>query len=99
CPFQLPFVPPTDFYTPNALAGLLDLAPVHFVVLCEAESLVSIGRALARLLDARLVYDVHDDDAAVAASLGEPAETVEGHATIQRVALRTADNVIRSEER
>lgn len=53
-----------------------------------------MGRELARLLDARLVYDAHDDDAAVAASLGEPVETVEGHATIQRVALRTADNVI-----
>ncbi|GGI71456.1 hypothetical protein GCM10011581_05650 [Saccharopolyspora subtropica] len=93
-PFDLALVHPNDFYTPNALAGLLDLATVDFVVLCEAESLVSIGRDLARLLDARLVYDVHDDDAAVAASLGEPAETVEGHATIQRVALRTADNVI-----
>lgn len=93
-PFDLLLVHPNDFYAPDALAGLLDLPMADFLFLCEAESLVSTGRALARLLDARLVYDVHDDDAAVAASLGEPAETVEGHATIQRVALRTADTVI-----
>ena len=93
-PFDLVLVHPNDFYAPDALVELLNGVTVDFLVLCEAESLVSMGRELARLLDARLVYDAHDDDAAVAASLGEPSETVEGHATIQRVALRTADNVI-----
>ena len=93
-PFDLLLAHPSDFYTPDTLAKLLDLVTVDFLVLCEAESLVSVGRELARLLDARLVYDVHDDDAAVAASLGEASETVEDHATIQRLALRTADKVI-----
>lgn len=93
-PFDLVVVHPNDFYTADTLVGLLGQATVDFLILCEAESLISIGRDLALLLNARLVYDVHDDDAAVAASLGEPAKTVERHATIQNVALRTADNVI-----
>ena len=93
-PFDLALVHPADFYAPEAFARLLDLPPVDFLVMCEAESLMSIGRELAGLTGARLVYDVHDDDAAVAASLGEPAETVRNHATIQRAALRAADNVI-----
>ncbi|QUH05019.1 glycosyltransferase family 4 protein [Saccharopolyspora erythraea] len=93
-PFDVVLIHPSDFYVPRALAGLLGRAVVDFLVLCEAESLVAIGRELAGLLGGRLVYDMHDDDAAVAASVGEPPETVQTHATTQRIALRTADNVI-----
>ncbi|MGH3623497.1 MAG: glycosyltransferase family 4 protein [Sciscionella sp.] len=93
-PFEVVLVHPSDFYAPAALARVLGQDAVDFLVLCEAESLVAIGRELAGLLDARLVYDMHDDDAAVAATVGEPPETVQTHATTQRVALRTADNVI-----
>lgn len=93
-PFDLVVMHPVDFYAPSALRGLLELTTVDFLILCEAELLVTIGRELARLLDARLVYDIHDDDAAVAASVGEPPETVERHTTTQRLALRTAENVI-----
>lgn len=93
-PFDVVLVHPNVFYAPAALARVVGLGAVDFLILCEAESLVAIGRELAGLLNARLVYDMHDDDAAVAASIGEPAETVHAHATTQRTALRTADNVI-----
>ncbi|WP_016697539.1 glycosyltransferase [Actinoalloteichus spitiensis] len=93
-PFDVALVHPSDFYAPATLARVLGMDAADFLVQCEAEALVAIGRELAGLLDARLVYDMHDDDAAVAASVGEPPEIVQTHATTQRTALRTADNVI-----
>lgn len=93
-PFDVVLVHPSDFYMPQALTRLLEPTAVDFLVLCEAESLVAIGRELAGLLGARLVYDMHDDDAAVAASGGEPPATVRTHAATQHIALRTADHVI-----
>jgi polysaccharide biosynthesis protein PslH len=83
---------PTDFYTHTTLGRFL--APADFLVLCEAEALLMLGRDLADHLGARLVYDVHDDEAALAASLGEPSDVIDRHATNQRAALTTSDHVI-----
>ncbi|CRK56907.1 Glycosyl transferase, group 1 family protein [Alloactinosynnema sp. L-07] len=93
-PMDTVLVHPADFYTPPALVTVLGEPSVDFLLLCEAESLAARGRDLARRLGARLVYDVHDDESAVAASLGEPADVVEEYRTTQRVALAGADHVI-----
>lgn len=93
-PVDVLLVHPADFYNPTALAAHLAHTDADLVVQCEAESLLALGSPAARELGARLVYDVHDDDAAVAASLGEPAAVVRQHQTAQRAALRLADRVI-----
>lgn len=87
-------VHPTDFYSPSTLGTILAPARADFLVLCEAESLLMTGREVADRISARLVYDVHDDEAALAESLGEPAEVVDRHAATQRAALTLADHVI-----
>jgi glycosyltransferase involved in cell wall biosynthesis len=93
-PHDVLLVHPNDFYAPVALAQTLEPLSTDFVLLCEAEALVSIGIELARLLDAWLVYDVHDDEAGVAASLGEPPEVVGRYEATQQAALHVADFVV-----
>ncbi len=93
-PFDVLLVHPNDFYAPSSLARALNTLSVDFLLICEAEALVTAGRELARLLGARLVYDVHDDEAALAASLGEPPEVVGRYEASQRAALGIADYVI-----
>ncbi|GAA4899235.1 glycosyltransferase family 4 protein [Streptomonospora salina] len=93
-PFDVALVHPTDFYNPTALAGVAARRGADFLVLCEAEALVAMGRRLAGMLDARLVYDMHDDDAEVAETVGESPTTVERHAKTQGAALENADAVI-----
>lgn len=93
-PFDALLVNPADFYQPEWLARVLEPVPADFLVMCEAEALTAAGRQLAELLGARLVYDVHDDEAALAASLGEPPEVVGRYEATQRAALKVADYVI-----
>lgn len=93
-PCDVLLVHPSDFYSPVSLAQVLEPICTDFLLMCEAEALAAIGSELTRLLDARLVYDVHDDEAAVAASLGEPPETVGRYEATQQAALRIADYVI-----
>lgn len=103
-PFPVTMLHPTDFYNPGALARHLE-PPLQaddqcgvdapgFVVSCEAESMVSVARPAAAMLGAHLVYDMHDDDAALATSLAEPRDSVIRRAATQRAALRTADTVL-----
>ncbi|MGH3570028.1 MAG: hypothetical protein ACRDRH_29255 [Pseudonocardia sp.] len=70
-PCDVLLVHPADFYSVGQLARSMESVPVDFLSICEAESLLAMGRTLSRVLDARLVYDVHDDEAGVAFSLGE----------------------------
>lgn len=93
-PFKVVLVHPADYYATGMLARTLEAVPVDFLAVCEAESLVTMGRELAHLLDTRLVYDVHDDEAALAFSLGEPPEVVRRYAASQQAALAIADYVI-----
>lgn len=93
-PCDVLLVHPADFYSVGQLARTLESVPVDFLSICEAEALLAMGRKLSHLLDARLVYDVHDDEAAVAFSLGEPPDTVRHYEVIQRAALDMTDYVL-----
>lgn len=94
-PCDVLLVHPDDFYSDWRLARVLESESfaTDFVSICEAEALVAMGRGLSRRLGARLVYDVHDDEAAVASSLGEPPATVRRYAAVQRAALEATDYV------
>lgn len=95
--FPVLLVHPDDFYGPGALAravGSAVGARVDLVVGCESESLAVLGAPLARALGARLVFDVHDDEAGLAASLGEPAREVARLAAVQAAAVAASDKVI-----
>ncbi|MGH3590167.1 MAG: glycosyltransferase family 4 protein [Pseudonocardiaceae bacterium] len=92
-PCDVLLVHPVDFYSAGQLAQALEPVPVDFLSICEAEALLAMGRKLSDLLGARLVYDVHDDEAGVAFSLGEAPERVRHYEAIQRAALDTADYV------
>jgi glycosyltransferase involved in cell wall biosynthesis len=87
-------VHPADFYEPSTLGRILAPTCADFLVVCEAESLLALGRSVADRVGARLVYDVHDGEAALAESLGEPRWVIERHAMTQRMALAAADHVI-----
>lgn len=63
------------------------------VVVTDAELAVAT-RALADEVSARLVYEAHDDEMALSASLGEPAQLVALRGTWQAAAVATADYVI-----
>ena len=93
-PHRVLLVHPNDFYAPVALAQVLESSSPDFLLLCEAEALIRFGSELARKLDAWLVYDIHDDEAGVAASLGERREVVCQYEATQRAALQIADYVI-----
>ena len=93
-PCDVLLVHPDDFSAPSSLARMLEPANADFLLMCEAEALTAAGRDLAGLLNARLVYDVHDDEAAVATSLGEPPEVAGRYGATQQAALRAADYVI-----
>lgn len=86
--------------TPNVWRGRA-LAGTPARVLGLAEHSHRAGAAVtqpprtdaSRSLDAQLVYDVHDDEAAVAFSLGEPPAKVRHYATLQRTALDMSDYI------
>ncbi|MFX0576930.1 glycosyltransferase family 4 protein [Nocardia nepalensis] len=97
-PVEVVLVHPNDYYNPAAVAGVLD-AEVDIVAVCEAQTLIAVGRPLADLLHAHLLYDVHDDDAALARSLNEPPDAVACAAQLQQGALDLADLVIACAQR
>ncbi|MEU6190236.1 glycosyltransferase family 4 protein [Nocardia sp. NPDC047038] len=93
-PCDTVLVHPADFYDPAALAAVVEPRAVDFVVVCEAEAMLKVGAGLSRRLGARSVYDVHDDDAGVSRTLGEPESVVHVRARTQRAALEVADFVV-----
>lgn len=93
-PYNVLLVHPTIFYSPSKLAAVLSSAHTDLLILCEAESLTAMGTELAVSVGAQLVYDVHDDEGAVAYSLGEPADVVQRYAATQQAGLAAADYVI-----
>ncbi|WP_024800559.1 glycosyltransferase family 4 protein [Nocardia sp. BMG51109] len=94
-PCDVLLVHPNDFYSDRRLARVLESVAVaaDFVSICEAEALLAVGRELSHRIGARLVYDVHDDEAAVASSLGELPATVRHYGAVQRAALEATDYV------
>ncbi|KIA61368.1 glycosyltransferase family 4 protein [Nocardia vulneris] len=97
-PIDVVLVHPHDYYDPAVLAGAIGVE-VDVVVVCEAQALLVVGRPLADRLHARLLYDVHDDDAALAHSLQEPLGEIARLARVQRRAFDVSDFVIACAER
>lgn len=97
-PVDVVLVHPADYYDPAALARVC-AADIDIVVVCEAQALIAVGRPLADQVHARLLYDVHDDDAALARSLLEPPSAVARAFDVQQRALHTADVVIACAQR
>ncbi len=87
-------VHPAVFYDPHRLAIELRRLSCSTLVSCEAEFVLSTAHAAAMVAGSQLVYDAHDDDATVAASLGEAESVVARHRLVQRAALRAADSVV-----
>lgn len=87
-------VHPEVFYDRERLSATLKALACSAVICCEAEFLLTTAHHAAIAAGAHLIYDVHDDDAAVAASLGEEPSTVAQHRRVQRAALRAADGIV-----
>lgn len=85
---------PRDFYDAGAQSRLVKRFEVDRIISCEAEYQLDVASHLADSLGATSVYDVHDDDAKVASSLGESADSVRGHAETQSLAMKSADIVL-----
>lgn len=87
-------VHPSEFGSADALAAHLNDVNPEFLVSCEAEHLLTVAAPAASAVGARLVYDMHDDDAAVARGCGEPEAVAASHARTQQAALKRADHVV-----
>jgi glycosyltransferase involved in cell wall biosynthesis/aminoglycoside phosphotransferase len=73
--------------------ALAELAP-DVLVMSNTQLVVRYGRTLADTVGAALVYEMHDDEAAVIASIGGLAADVDAAAQMQAAAAALADGVI-----
>ncbi|MBC7303275.1 MAG: glycosyltransferase [Nocardia sp.] len=87
-------VHPADYYDPAVLATELEHLMLDAVVVCDARTVLDVGRTLADELNAWLVYDIHDDEATLAVGLGESHAVVADAYSTQRQAITVADAVI-----
>lgn len=93
-------VHPSAYYgPPGALAALLAGWRPDFLVVTDAEMAVTGARSLAGWLGARLLYEAHDDEAALSASLGEPPDITSRRRRWQQAAVAAADFVTALTER
>jgi glycosyltransferase involved in cell wall biosynthesis len=91
---------PSAYYGPPAvLAARLAGWPTDLLVVTDAEMIVTGGRRLADMLGVRLLYEAHDDEAALSESLGEPAAVTRRRGRWQRAAVAAADFVTALTER
>ncbi|MGW5569815.1 glycosyltransferase [Nocardia thailandica] len=86
-------VHPADYYDPAVLAAELEHLDLDAVVVCDARTVLDVGRTLADELNALLVYDIHDDEATLAVGLGESHAVVAAAYSTQRHAVAAADAV------
>ncbi len=86
-------VHPADYYDPAVLAAELEHLDLDAVVVCDARTVLDVGRTLADELNALLVYDIHDDEATLAVGLGESHAVVAAAYSTQRQAIAAADAV------
>ncbi|WP_067067641.1 glycosyltransferase family 4 protein [Carbonactinospora thermoautotrophica] len=93
-PFNGLLVHPEVLYGPPPLLAehLRPYAP-DLLVVTDAEAVATNARAWADLLGCRLVYEAHDDEAALSRSLGEPAALTARRRAWQEAAARAADYV------
>lgn len=100
-PEQLPLrsccgwlVHPQVFYgAAEQLADLVAEFAPDLLVATDAELIVATARHVADLVGARLVYEGHDDEAALSRSLGEPEPLTVRRGAWQAAAVATADYV------
>jgi glycosyltransferase involved in cell wall biosynthesis len=93
-------VHPSAYYgPPGVLAACLAEWSADLLVLTDAEMIATGGRRLADLLGARLLYEAHDDEAALSASLGESAAVTSRRGRWQSAAVAAADFVTALTER
>lgn len=79
---------------PAALADRVRAAGADVLVMSSTELLVRHGRAVADAAGAALVYEMHDDDALVQASIGADHQAVAAAMELQCAAIARADAVV-----
>lgn len=94
-PFAVRYLPYADLYEDTAplTAQVRELAP-DVLVMSNTQLTVRYGRALADAGGARLVYEMHDDEAAVARTIGSGEWEVRQAAVLQATAVAAADAVV-----
>ena len=80
--------------SPEAVAAIVGPYRPDIVLTITAHEAVAYGRRLADSLGAALLYEAHDDEAAVLASLGAGSDELERMRRLQRVALAVSDLVV-----
>ncbi len=91
-PLPVRYLPYDALYerTGPLFAQVLELAPA-VLVMSNTQLVVRYGRALAEASGARLVYEMHDDDAALLRSIGAEHRQA---ALLQAAAITAADGVV-----
>ncbi|MER5869518.1 phosphotransferase [Streptomyces sp. NPDC002044] len=94
-PFPVRYLPYEALYedTDPLTAHVKDLAP-DVLVMSNTQLTVRYGRALACAAGAALLYEMHDDEAAVARTIGSGEWECRQAAVLQAAAVATADAVI-----
>jgi glycosyltransferase involved in cell wall biosynthesis/aminoglycoside phosphotransferase len=94
-PFAVRYVPYEAVYedTTGLMAQVRELAP-DVLVMSNTQLTVRYGRALADAGSAALVYEMHDDEAAVARTIGSGEWAVRQAAVLQATAVAAADAVV-----
>ncbi|MFE5158174.1 phosphotransferase [Streptomyces sp. NPDC056697] len=94
-PFPVRYVPYEAVYedTGPLTAHVKDLAP-DVLVMSNTQLTVRYGRALADAAGAALVYEMHDDEAAVARTIGNAEWECRQAAVLQAAAVAAADAVV-----
>ncbi|MGW6599406.1 phosphotransferase [Streptomyces sp. NPDC055036] len=94
-PFPVRYLPYNAVYedTGPLTAHVKDLAP-DVLVMSNTQLTVRYGRALANAAGAALVYEMHDDEAAVARTIGNAEWECRQAAVLQAAAVAAADAVV-----
>lgn len=94
-PFAVRYLPYNALYEDTAplTAQVRELAP-DVLVMSNTQLIVRYGRALADASSAALVYEMHDDEAAVARTIGSGEWEVRQAAVLQATAVAAADAVV-----
>ncbi|MFJ9901200.1 phosphotransferase [Streptomyces sp. NPDC091280] len=94
-PFPVRYLPCQAMYedTTGLMAQVRELDP-DVLVMSNTQLTVRYGRALADAGGAALVYEMHDDEAAVARTIGSGEWAVRQAAVLQATAVAAADAVI-----
>lgn len=94
-PMPVEYVGVEEMYErPTALADRVRAAGADVVVMSSTELLVRHGRAVAEAAGAALVYEMHDDEGLVQASIGADQQAVTEARELQQAAVTRADAVV-----